>query len=490
MHGPRWPLRNPNDGTRPPSRRWRKAARCAVAVGATRELPVRRRRFCADTGLRATRFASVASALLRVSDELPDAQRVLPAEPGSRGVSAFTITRFGRRYVDAHQIYRFRWRGASGESAYARQGLRSFWRPREQPQRRARLHLATRFPAPIALAPPAEAGGPESDRRSSCSTYLDPFQVCTSHPLPQTPPPPNDLAGVPRAGLPSGARLPGPSAPAAGWAGPMHGPRWPLRNPNDGTRPPPRRWRKAARCAVVVGATRELPVRRSRFCVDTGLRATTFASVASALLCVSDEPPDAQRARRLGPGRSLLSLPNRVGCEGASRRRVVNRQSQPRWAARVLPAEPGSRGVSAFTIACFRWRYVHAHQIYRFRWRAPPERAPPPCKRSGVSGGPASSPNVVPAFTLPPGSPLSIAPALPLKQEAPSPIGAPRAAPTSIPSRCAHRTLSPKRLRRPTLCRCAAGRAAARSAAARTVGTSGGLGGPDARPQVAIAEPQ
>ena len=76
----------------------------------------------------------------------------------------------------------------------------------------------------------------------------------------------------------------------------------------------------------------------------------------------------------------------------------------------------------------------------------PPERAPPPCKRSGLSGGPASSPNVVPAFTLPPGSPLSIAPALPLKQEAPSPIGAPRAAPTSIPSRCAHRTLSPKRL--------------------------------------------
>ena len=43
---------------------------------------------------------------------------------------------------------------------------------------------------------------------------------------------------------------------------------------------------------------------------------------------------------------------------------------------------------------------------------------------------------------------------------------------------------------RRTLCRCAAGRAAARSAAARTVGTSGGLGGPDARPQVAIAEPQ
>src|SRR5277367_6874223 len=95
----------------------------------------------------------------------------------------------------------------------------------------------------------------------------------------------------------------------------------------------------------------------------------------------------------------------------------------------------------------------------------PPERAPPPCKRSGLSGGPASSHNVVPAFTLPPGSPLSIAHPLPLKQEAPSPIGAPRAAPTSIPSRCAHRTLSPKRLRRPTPWRSPAGRRAARSAA-------------------------
>ena len=97
---------------------------------------------------------------------------------------------------------------------------------------------------------------------------------------------------------------------------------------------------------------------------------------------------------------------------------------------------------------------------------APPERAPPPGKGSGLSGGPASSPNVVPGFTLPPVSPLLSRSPLPLKQEAPSPIGAPRAAPTSIPSRCAHRTLSPKRLRRPTLCRCAAGRAAARSAAA------------------------
>ena len=84
-------------------------------------------------------------------------------------------------------------RDASGESASALQALRCFWRPREQPQRRARLHLATRFPALYRAPPPAEAGGPESDRRSSCGTYLDPFQVCTSHPLPQTPPPPNDL---------------------------------------------------------------------------------------------------------------------------------------------------------------------------------------------------------------------------------------------------------------------------------------------------------
>src|SRR5277367_864736 len=133
------------------------------------------------------------------------------------------------------------------------------------------------------------------------------------------------FAGVPRSGLPRGARLPGPSAPAAGWAGPMHGPRWPLRNPNDGTRPPPSRWRKAARCAVAVGATRELPVRRRRFCADTGLRATTFASVASALRCVSDQLPDAQRARRLPPGRSLLSLPNRVGV----RRRLPSALRQP-----------------------------------------------------------------------------------------------------------------------------------------------------------------
>jgi hypothetical protein len=169
------------------------------------------------------------------------AARVLPAEPGSRGVSAFTIARFRWRYVHAHQIYRFRWRGASGESASALQALRSFWRPREQPQRRARLHLATRFPALYRAAPPAEAGGPELDRRSSCSTYLDPFHVCTSHPLPPNASAAQRFAGVPRAGLPRGARLPGPSAPAAGWAGPMHGPRWPLRNPNDGTRPPPRR---------------------------------------------------------------------------------------------------------------------------------------------------------------------------------------------------------------------------------------------------------
>ena len=237
-------------------------------------------------------------------------------------------------------------------------------------------------------------------------------------------------------------------------------------------------------------ATRELPVRRSRFCVDTGLRATTFASVASALLCVSDEPPDAQRARRLGPGRLLRRCPTGWGAKappvGASSTVKANRAG-PRASCPLnqeveasppspLPASGGATFMPIKSIAS--------------GGRAPPERAPPPCKRSGVSGGPASSPNVVPAFTLPPGSPLSIAPALPLKQEAPSPIGAPRAAPTSIPSRCAHRTLSPKRLRRPTSCRCAAGRAAERSEAARTVGTSGGFGGPEARLQVAIAEPQ
>ena len=116
--------------------------------------------------------------------------------------------------------------------------------------------------------------------------------------------------------------------------------------------------------------------------------------------------PSAPRKPSPAPAR-LRCSPTGWCCERASHRRFALRRSKrlaERWAASALPAEPGLRDVSALATSCSRWRHAHAPRIYRFRWRDASGNRVSPSKRPDPSGGPASSPTLVSAFTLPPAS--------------------------------------------------------------------------------------